>query len=178
MKKRILAMLMCIAMGCALLTGCGSKGGDSGKKNDTAEIEKDFSLKITDSYTFTDPQDLDFNERYVLTGDESCKLLSDMKNFDYTATAVYQIIYGKDGEAAGEYDFFVTPDEESAAELAAFYSSQGQEITQEGNIIYSYVDGDTLQAKIITFAGQNTISEETVKAYAEMVRDFNGLMDY
>ena len=37
-----------------------------------------------------------------------------MKNFGYSATNVYQIIYAKDGEGAAEYDYYVTPDEASA----------------------------------------------------------------
>ena len=57
--------------------------------------------------------------------------------------------------------------------------SQGQNVTQEGNILYASVDGDTLQANITLYASSgNSMSEETVEAYVEMMKNFNGLMDY
>ncbi len=178
MRNKLIAILMCVVLG-IMMAGCGSDDSDSKSEDNAPEIDKDFSIAMTDNYTFTDPEDLDFNQRYVLVGDESCKLLSDMKNFGYTATNVYQIVYAKDGVAAGEYDYFVTPDEASATELAEFYSSQGQNITQEGNILYASVDGDTLQANITLYASSgNSMSEETVEAYVEMMKNFNGLMDY
>lgn len=180
MKNKRIAIVMCMILG-IVLAGCSLDKGDSKSedKKGEAEIDKNFSIEMTDSYTFTDPEGLDFNERYVLVGDENSKLLSDMKNFGYTATKIYQIIYGKDGKAAAEYDFFVTPDEASATELAEFYSSQGQQITQEGNLLYAFSDGDTVQAAIMMYASiESSMSEETVEAYAEMMKDFNGLIEY
>lgn len=78
MKKRLISMIMCVMAG-VLLLGCSS-GKDGGEQEGSEEqtIDKDFSIQMTDSYTFTDPQDIDFDERFVLVGDENCKLLSDM----------------------------------------------------------------------------------------------------
>ena len=59
------------------------------------------------------------------------------------------------------------------------YSSQGQQITQEGNLLYAFSDGDTVQAAIMMYASiESSMSEETVEAYAEMMKDFNGLIEY
>ena len=66
----------------------------------------------------------------------------------------------------------------SATALAQFYTSQGQKITQEGNVLYAFVDGDTLEGSIISLAGTGAISDETVEAYVEMMKSFNGLVDY
>lgn len=184
MKKRLISILMCTVIGIALV-GCGSAGKSDSKEEEktetqeeSPEIDKDFSIQMTDNYTYTDPQDIDFNQRYVLVGDESCKLLSDMSNMGYTASAIYLILYAEDGVAAGEYQYFVTPDEASAVELAEFYTSQGQQVIQQENVLYAYSDADKMQATIMTFASMDTISDETPEAYIEMMKDFNGLVEY
>lgn len=189
MKKKLISILMCAMIGTTVI-GCGSSDKDGSKEagskteseadreGETQAIDKDFSLQMTDSYTFTDPQDIDFDQRFVLKGDESCKLLSDMANMGYPATAIYDIVYANDGAAAAEYQYFVAADEAGAASLAEFYTSQGQQITQEGNVIYAYTEGDTLKASIATMASMDTITEETVEAYIEMMKSFNGLVEY
>lgn len=175
MRKKLLLVAMSILLIISLM-GCGAKEEDAGDK--VPEIDKDFSLQITDSYTFTDPQDLDFNQRYVLIGDENCKLLNDMQNFGYEASAMYEILYSKDDVPVGEYQFFVCADEAGASELNEFYSSQGQKVTQENNVLYSYTDGDTLEGNFITFSEMKILTDETSEAYIEMMKTSNGLRDY
>lgn len=190
MKKRLISIMMCMMLG-VLLIGC-SGGNDSGSEKEDSEvqdseapesskeqtIDKDFSIQMTDSYTFTDPQDIEFDERYVLVGDESCKLLSDMSKMGYSASNIYDIVYVNEGTPAGEYQYFVSPDEAGATALAEFYTSQGQQVVQEGNVIFASVDGDTLEGSIVMMAGTGAISEETPEAYIEMMKSFNGLVDY
>lgn len=183
MKKKLVCIMTCIMImslmfGCSLFTNEDSSVKDTEKKDNAQTLEKDFSISMTDNYTFTDPQELDFDQRFVLVGDENSKLLSDMGNMGYAATKMYEILYAKDGVAVGEYQYFVTEDEESATELNEFYSSQGQKVTQEGNVLYAYSEGDTIQATIITFATMGTLSDETPEAYIEMMKSFNGLMEY
>ena len=68
MKKRLISIIMCILLGVLLLGCSGGKDSDS-EKEDSGEqesskeqtIDKDFTLQMTDSYTFTDPQDIDFD---------------------------------------------------------------------------------------------------------------------
>ena len=142
MKKKLISILMCAMIGTTVI-GCGSSDKDGSKEagskteseadreGETQAVDKDFSLQMTDSYTFTDPQDIDFDQRFVLKGDESCKLLSDMANMGYPATAIYDIVYANDGAAAAEYQYFVAADEAGAASLAEFYTSQGQKIRRK-----------------------------------------------
>ena len=51
-------------------------------------------------------------------------------------------------------------------------------MTQEGNVLYSVMDGDTLQATIITLSSQGAMSGDTVEDYAEMMKNSYGLTDY
>ena len=182
MKKKLISILMCAMIG-IMPIGCGSSDKDDAKRSDSKTegkadaqdgkeaVDKNFSLQMSDSYTFTDPQDIEFDQRYVLEGDENSKLISNMANMGYMASK-------NDGSPAAEYQYFVTADEASATALAQFYTSQGQKITQEGNVLYAFVDGDTLEGSIISLAGTGAISDETVEAYVEMMKSFNGLVDY
>ena len=45
-------------------------------------------------------------------------------------------------------------------------------------MIYVYSEGDTLQASIATMAAMDAITDETVEAYIEMMKSFNGLVEY
>ena len=176
MKNKLIAILICVVLGMTGCSGSSEKEGES--KAETQVVDEEFSIAMTDDYTFTDPEELEFDKRIVLTGDESCKLLSDMAKMGYEATNIYHIMYVKDGEAVGEYQYFVTEDEKSAITLAEFYSSQGQQITQQGNVLYAYMDADTSQANIIMFSSMGSISEETPEAYMEEMKNFNGLIEY
>ncbi len=159
------------------LSAPGEEGSDAQVPADGDDGQEAFSLMITDSYTFTDPEGLAFDQRYVLTGDASSKLLSDIINAGYEVTAMYDIVYEREGKAAGEYQYFVTPDEENAKALEEFYASQGQTVTREGNLLYAFVDGEVLQANIMTFSSMNLMSGETVRDYVDFMIGSYGLTE-
>ena len=141
---------------------------------DTAEFP---DIVMTDTYTFTDPEDLDFDTRYVYMGDSTCKLLTDMLNFDFHGIAMYEILYSKDGEAVGEYQLFVMEDETNAQALSEFYASQGQNLTVEENRAYIYSDGDVLKGTLAMLKGAGLISSEDPETYARFIADSNGLVE-
>ena len=205
--KKWIALMLALAL-CAALTACGSgtatsagndsapqepasaQSGDSTPEEEPQSAEKSAEgeepaepvtyapIQMNDDYTFEDPTDLDFDTRYVYVGYESCKLLTDMKNFGYTATAMYEILYTKDGEVAGEYQYFVCEDETAAADLMSFFEGQGQTVTQDGSVLYSFNDADTLLALIMTFEGMGSLPDETPESYLKFTADFNGLEEY
>ncbi len=183
MKKKLSCITICLMaavlmFGCSLFTDGKDSSADTEKKEQSQAPDETFSIPMTEDYTFTDPEELDFDQRFVLVGDTNCKLLVNMANMGYAATSMYEILYVKDGTAVGEYQYFIAENEESATELNEFYTSQGQKVTQEGKVLYAYSEGDTIQATIITFASMGTISEETPKAYLEMMKSLNGLVEY
>lgn len=180
--KKTVCLLLCGLLA-VMPAGCGTGDSGNGKTEDGKQGNQEtavepLSIQMTDTYTFTDPSDLTFDNRYVLTGDKNCKLLSDMSNMGYQTETIYDIIYENDGKPAGEYQYFVTADEAAAKDLESYYSSMGQNVTREGNVLYTFSDGDMLEATIVTFAGMGELSDETPEAYAEMMKSFNGLSDY
>lgn len=199
--KKWTALILALAL-CAVLTACGggkttpaeddgesqkpaaAQSEDSAQTEEPGEAEKPAEkveyapIKMNDEYTFTDPTDLEFDTRYVYVGHESSKLLTDMKNFGYQATIMYEILYTKDGEVAGEYQYFVCEDETMAADLTAFFESQGQTVTQDGAVLYAFSDADKLLAFIMTYEGMGELPDETPESYLKFMADFNGLEEY
>lgn len=159
----------------------GAVQSGTGSETDAAEPEQGVAyepIQMADDYTFTDPTDLDFDTRYVYMGYEECKLLSDMKNFGFDVTAMYEILYTKGGEYAGEYQYFICPDETMAADLTAYYQGQGQNVTQDGKAVYAFSDGETLLATVMTYQGMGMIPDETPESYLNFMAEFNGLVEY
>lgn len=48
MKKRLISVLLCVAMGAAVLAGCGAKSEDSGKKDDKGSEKKEITFMAPD----------------------------------------------------------------------------------------------------------------------------------
>ena len=136
------------------------------------------AIQITDSFSVTDPDGLDYDTRYVYRGDSGSILINNMKASGYDAQAMYEILYAKDDEAVGEYQVIVTADEAAATSLLDFYQSQGQTLTQEGNVIYIYSDTDVIQAMVATYSGMGLFSGTSAQAYVDWVASYNGLVEY
>lgn len=150
---------------------------ETAASQEAAEGEEVFTIPMTEDYIYGDPDGLEFDKRYVYKGEKGCKLLTDMENMGYFADAIYEILYAKDDKGVAEFQYFVCPDEESATALNEFYASQGQQVTQEGNILYSYVEAEVLQANISLFSSLNGTAD-TTEAYLEAMTSQQGLLEY
>ncbi len=155
----------------------GVKDTEEGDETKAAGAAAHPGIEMTDTFTFTDPADLDFDTRYVFMGDSTCKLLTDMLNYDFHGTALYEILYVKDGEGVGEYQYFVMEDEESAKGLADFYGAQGQNVTQEENRVYTFSDADLLKSTLMMLSGANMIRDEEPETYVRYIADSYGLVE-
>lgn len=174
MKKNLLHMILLGLMIAALLSGCSlfasSDGGDSGSGGSSGAV------KMTDSYSFEDPADLDFDTRYVLCCDENSQMISSVPA-EYGIRASYSIIYAKDDAPVSGYEFYVCDSEEHARATVDLYASQGMSLTAAENdpcVLYSTTDGDTLEANLVTFQSYGMIDETTVSAYVAFMQTSMG----
>ena len=200
MKKLIAAGLsVLMLMSLAACGGSGNKSTEEAEKESMAETKAETEnvtgqaeetipeeessaaefpdIVMTDTYTFTDPEELDFDTRYVYMGDATSKILTDMLNYDFHSKAMYEILYSNDGEAVGEYQIFVMEDEANAQSLGEFYTSQGQNVNVEEDRVYTYNDGDALKGNIMMFKGAGLISSEDPETYVRFIADSNGLVE-
>lgn len=165
--KKLLCAVLTLAMTAALLSGCSlfsSGGGEDGGESDGSA-----PIKITDAYTFENPAGLEFEKRYVVYGDENCTVVS--SSADYGMKAIYMIAYATaDDGAAGLYTFMIVDSAENAQRLTDYYATQGQALTaaeEDPCVLYTFSDGETMEASLVMMQSLDAISEATVSMYVE-----------
>lgn len=174
MKKRILTLALVAVMllcGCSLIATKDAGSNDAGSNGATAVV-------MTDSYTFENPADLDFDARYVIYCDENSSAVATLK--DYGVVAMYSILYAKEDAPVGDYEFLICDSADSAKTIADLYASQGTTLKatdEAGVVLSSFSDGDTLEASMILMQSYGLVSDTTVSAYAEFMKtSFGGTL--
>lgn len=171
MKKKILFVVLAAAMTAMLLTGCSliaTGNGDDGNSSDFPAVE------ITDSFSFENPSDLDFDARYVLYFDENSNSVSAQAD-EYGMLAYYVILYAKEEQPVGRYEFYVCDTAENAENWLAdeIYTTSGREVKivdDDATVMQSLTTADgieELEAQIILCETAGIISEATVSAYVD-----------
>lgn len=162
------ALVFSLAAGCSLFaSGDGKDGGAGGSSG---------AVKMTGSYTFEDPADLDFDTRYVLYCDENSAMLSNIPA-EYGIIGYYSIYYAKEDAPAGSYDFFVCDSAEHAQAAANLYAGQGMSLTaaeEDPAVVYAVTDGETLEANIIMMQGVGAIKDTTLSGYVDFMKTNSG----
>lgn len=173
MTKKLLSAVLAFAMMAATLSGCGlfTSGGDEGGPSGSAG-----DVKMTDSYTFTDPDGLEYETRYVLYCDENSNMVATAAS--YGMKAMYSIMYadGKDAPV-GYYEFMICDTPENAQAVIELYAAMGSALTaleEDPCVIYSSTDADSIEAMLISFQAGGIISESTVSAYMEYYKTYTG----
>lgn len=180
MWKKIMAIMMAVSLSAAM-AGCSS--GDSGQEQgaqeeETAEEDGPFELQITDDFTFTDPEGLDFDTRYVYYGDENSIMLSSYKNLGMNIESVYIIFYANGDTGLDEYQYYVFEDEESVESLGDLLGAQGIDMEYEGLLGWCTKDADLMETTITTCHELEAISDATASAYTEIYTKSYGLWEY
>lgn len=171
MKKillKTLALLMCLTM----LTGCGNTSGDNssnGPGNTSGTPTEYESVKITDSYSFEDPTDLDFDTRYVLYMGPTSDLVA--PSVEKGQLYQYTIIYAKQDMAAGEYSLYVCDTAEHAQSIcdeAVGYGMNASLVAEDNTVVCMFNDEYALQPSIDIYQMAGMISDTKAATYAQM----------
>ncbi len=176
--KKVLALLMSAALvfsltGCSLFTGGGGEGGGSagGATGD---------VKITDEYTHTVPEGLEFETRYAYWSGDECSLVDMFKTYyDVTITAEYIVIYAdKDDKAVAQYTYFVMASEEDAQKFMDVSVGTADDIQAVGNVIVQVMDEEAMADTIDSFIAMNVLEDTSAAKYAAMQKEMDMLIDY
>lgn len=168
MKKKLLSLILTAAMTATLLTGCSLFASGGGNNSKSSQFP---AVKITDSFSFENPSDLDFDARYVLYFDENSSVVSS-RVADYGMLAYYVILYAKEDKPLARYEIYVCDTAENQEKWLSEgdYSTSGR-VTEildaDATVMQSYSDADTLEADILLCETVGIISEGTVSAYAD-----------
>ena len=178
-KKLIsVAAIVCLA---AAVGGCSADKGNQGKADDTETAEEEQvggEIQITEDYTFTDPEDIEYDTRYVYSGTQECDMLTSYNSAGINVSKVVVILYAKDDSAVMEYEYFVFDDEASIQSMADMMATQGVTMVSEGLVGWCSQDADKMESNIISSASFGLISDETASAYTEIYTDTYGLLEY
>lgn len=187
MKKKLLSLILVAAMTVTLLTGCSlfvsnSGNDDATNSSEDSETSKFPAVKITDSFSFENPSDLDFDARFVLYFDENSSVVSTRVD-NYGMQAYYVILYAKEDQPLARYEIYVCDTAENQAKWLAEgdYSTSGRVVEilkADATVMQSYSNAETLEADILLCQTVGLINEGTVSAYADFTISAGGtLMD-
>ena len=114
----------------------------------------------------TDPADLDFDERVVLTGSGDTHV-----DEEYAAdiTAVTDFVYGKDGVVIAQYTYYECPSKEAADELLAAGTYFFNPERFSDTIILDSVTGSDMVDLVTAYKGYNVLKDDSLDAYVKML---------
>ena len=136
-------------------------------------IDEPFSLKISDSYTFTDPEGLDFDARYVLYGGSNSSAVTIVNQQGCHVAEMYEILYVKDGRAVAEYRCYRGADEASAQQMAQLYNASCYQ-----DVVVLYSDQAVLEQMMGYYVQFGGMSEATPTAYLQYMMANEGMVPY
>lgn len=171
MKKTIKMILATICV--FTLAGCGLFSSES-KESSTGDV------KLSDTYTYKDPEGLEFATRYAYTSGESQEIAEGYKaSYDVDCLSEYVFIYAdKDDKAVAQYDYWVLKTEEDAKKLVEQIGMFGNgTLQQEGNVVWDNYDADGVSDLILMQKQYSGLSEDTGSGYAQFIKEAYGYMD-
>lgn len=166
----ILAIVCILAMS---LTGCGLFSNES---TETGSGD----LKLTESYTYKDPEGLEFEKRYAFTSGESQDVAEGYKSmYDVDCLSEYVFIYAnKEDATVTQLDYWVLKTEEDAAKFVEAASIFGNgSMKQDGCIVWDTYDAEGVKDLILMQQQYSGLSSDKCSDYAQFIKESYGYMD-
>lgn len=170
--KKTLCMLLALVMCAAMLTACGPSSNvpsnpdaNGGSSDELPPAPDGENVPITDSYTFTDPAELDYDARYVLymgPNNESVRMSG--------LASMYILLYAKEEKPLGMYTFQVYDKAESAQVAYEATKDNGSDIQaaeEDGAVLFSFADKDSAELVLNSIKAAGVIEEANVSSFAD-----------
>lgn len=116
-----------------------------------------------------DPENLEFDERVVLTGSASAAVAEE--DADYV-TSMTEYIYGNQGNVVAEYQYFECPSKEDADKLLADKDNWNNTAERVSDTVVGVViTGKDMEDLVTTYIGYNVLKDRTLEDYVRMVQE-------
>lgn len=115
-----------------------------------------------------DPEDLDFDERVVLTAAGEAAMVDEY--IDYVPTMTIYL-YGKEGKIVGQYMYFECKSPEAAEELIADDYFMGDMELVEDNVIKNTLVGQELEEMVTTYIGYSVLKDDSLEDFTRMTEE-------
>ena len=176
--KKVLAILLGLVM-VTSFAGCSLFGGSSEAAITTGDI------KITDSFTHTDPTDIEFESRYTLYSGDNQELIGWYKEDGYNFLREYFVLYGdKDDVPVLNYIYYVFETDEDANKYVEdskqYYDNLDDfNLEVKENVVIMINDQDELNNIIDGCISMGVMDDTTASYYAKQnMVQFDELINY
>lgn len=115
-----------------------------------------------------DPEDLDFDERVVLTGSGSAAVTEE---YEGDIKSMTDYVYGKDGDVVAQYSYYEGTSKESTDTLMEKCFAEANPIRVSDTVIEIVTDGQDLQDMITAYIGYNVLKDRSVDDYVRMLQE-------
>lgn len=115
----------------------------------------------------SDPEDLDFDQRVVLTGSGAAAV---DEKYDGYITSMTDYIYGKDGKVVAQYTYYECATKENSDELmdsGSFFNP----VRISDTVIQASVTGQDMADIIAAYEGYNVVKDDSVDEYVRMIEE-------
>ena len=113
-----------------------------------------------------DPEDLDFDEKVVMTGSGEAAVTEEYTD-DISSLTDY--IYGKDGDVVAQYTYLECPSKEAADKLQEGMYTNAERISD--TVLLNVVDGQDMEDTLTAYIGYNVIKDRSVDEYVRMLQE-------
>ena len=164
--KKLSKCIVLLLLALLILTSCGNKEENKGYE----------AIKLTDDFTFSDPE-IEFTNRYsVTTGNLEELSESYIKYYNLSFKEQVEIIYSDSSDTLLEsYTFYIFETEEDAAK---FNQMNDSEMTVEKNIAYIRYDSEYMKKVIEMERDYAGYSGSTTKEYVEFLKTNYDMIDF
>ena len=112
-----------------------------------------------------DPEDLDYDQRVVLTGNGAAAVTEEYAD---DVSSMTTFLYGKNGEIVADYTYIECPSKEAADDLAKDMTNM---IRVSDTVLEQELTGDDLTNTVNAYIGYNVLKDNSVDEYVRMIEE-------
>lgn len=112
-----------------------------------------------------DPEDLEFDERVVLTGSGEAAV---EEKYEDDISSMTDYVYGLNGEVVAQYTYFECPSKEAADDLENYYT----EATRVSDtVLMRSISGQDMKDTVTAYIGYNVLKDSSLDDYVRMLQE-------
>ena len=112
-----------------------------------------------------DPEDLDYDQRVVLTGNGAAAVTEEYAD---DVSSITTFVYGKNGEVVGDYTYVQCPSKEAADELEAAMTNMTR---VADTVLLQETTGKAMSDTVSAYIGYNVLKDNSVDEYVRMIEE-------
>lgn len=117
----------------------------------------------------TDPEDLEFDERVVLTGSGEAAVVEEDAKY---VSSMTEYVYGNKGEVVAEYQYLECPSKDDADKLYADKDNWNRNaIRVSDTVIGVVITGKDMDELVSAYIGYNVLKDKSLDDYIRMVQE-------